>query len=190
MKRIAARSLSVPFLAFVFVAPAYATIDAQGYDENTIRPGDLPGDAPRFENYPASPYRGPTATFRVAHDPLARLFRTRLKEWAASEPNFAGHYILATWGCGTDCTQITIIDAMTGRIFHPAGAGVLDSTNVHDDFIKGDRVVDFRSDSRMLMLVGAPDEDTRRRGISFFVWDHDHLRLLRFVRKTTSTIDR
>jgi hypothetical protein len=32
-------------------------------------------------------------------------------------PDFAGHYTVAYWGCGSPCGRFAIIDARTGRVF-------------------------------------------------------------------------
>jgi len=181
-------------LALVFAliaAPAFAALDAEGYDENTIRPSDIPKDAPRFDDYPATPYAGPNAA-PVLGDRRSRMYRTQLRGWAKEKPNFAGHCILATWGCGTGCTQIAIIDARSGKVFHPPGARTNSVLNVHGDLlVEGDsspRRADFgalqyRADSRLLVLIGMPDNRAENRGISYFVWQNDSLRKVRFVPK-------
>lgn len=46
----------------------------------------------------------------------AALFRTTITEQAKEGPNFAGHYTVATWGCGTECEGYAIIDTITGKI--------------------------------------------------------------------------
>jgi hypothetical protein len=39
-------------------------------------------------------------------------------------PNFAGHYIVVQWGCGTSCVMMVIVDALTGKIYDiPLGFG-------------------------------------------------------------------
>ena len=43
-------------------------------------------------------------------------FRTRLIEGAKKGPNFAGHYTVVTWGCGTNCAVVAIVDAKTGIV--------------------------------------------------------------------------
>lgn len=48
--------------------------------------------------------------------PEAKLFQTTITEQSSEGPNFAGHYTVATWGCGTDCQGFAIIDAITGDI--------------------------------------------------------------------------
>jgi hypothetical protein len=33
------------------------------------------------------------------------------------KPNFAGHYIIISWGCGLPCQENLIVDAITGKYF-------------------------------------------------------------------------
>lgn len=78
-----------------------------------------PANLPRFEDYPAdTSFRGPPAPVDLASSPDARQWRTRLIEGARQGPNFAGHFTVVEWGCGSPCQVQTIIDARTGRIFH------------------------------------------------------------------------
>ena len=173
-------------------APGFGALDAEGYDEHTIRLSDIPKDAPRFDDYPATPYAGPNAAPDVLGDPRSRMYRTQLRGWAKEKPNFAGHYILATWGCGTGCTQIAVIDALTGKVFHPPGARTNSVVNVNGELlVEGDsppRRADFgalryRADSRLLILFGTPENRAANRGISYFVWQNDGLRKVRFIPK-------
>lgn len=48
--------------------------------------------------------------------PQARNFETAITEQAAKGPNFAGHYTIIEWGCGTNCQGHAIVDAETGEI--------------------------------------------------------------------------
>ncbi len=41
------------------------------------------------------------------------------KELAVAGPNFAGHYVIVTWGCGSPCLMAAIVDLKTGRVFPP-----------------------------------------------------------------------
>src|SRR4051812_2968655 len=67
--------------------------------------------APRFEHYPARGiYKGPVARVRL-DSKKARMFRTRLREDSRGGPNFAGHYTVVIWGCGTGCAQMGVVDA-------------------------------------------------------------------------------
>jgi hypothetical protein len=168
---------------------AAAATDEDGYNEVTIRPSDIPLDAPRFESYPAKLYTGRNAKPDLSSDPSTRMFRTQIKEWSKERPNFAGHYIIATWGCGTNCTQLAIVDAITGNVSHPDGVATNDATNVHHELLEGGDLwhasgsIKFRPDSKLLVLIGMPEEDTERRGISYFVWNGTKLSLVRFIHK-------
>ena len=180
-------------LAFALVClPAFGAQDDEGYDEYTIRLSDVPKDAPRFEDYPAKPYAGPNAAVDVRSDRRSRMYRTQLSSWAREKPNFAGHYIVATWGCGMSCTQIAVIDALTGKVFHPPGARTNSVLNVHDALLTADDSSPLRSDfgalqyhvdSRLLILIGMPENRPENRGISYFVWENDGLRRIRFIPK-------
>jgi hypothetical protein len=177
----------VGVLFFWLVAASTAAVDNEGYDEVTIRPSDIPADAPRFEDYTAEAYSGPNGEPDLRSDPRSRMYRTRLAGWAKSKPNFAGSYILATWGCGTDCSSIAIIDAKTGKIFHPKGVTSNVAVNVHHELLAGGGLwhgagaLKYRTDSRLLVLIGSPEERSERRGISYYVWEQEQLRLVRFV---------
>jgi len=189
-----ARPLAAAALAFALalaVQPLLGAPAADG-DEYTIRPSDIPADAPRAADFPAQPYAGVNAAPDVRSDPRSRMYRTQLREWAREKPNFAGHYILATWGCGTGCTQIAIIDAVTGKVFHPPGVRSNQIDGVDENLLvdtpSSPRRSDFGAlhysvDSRLLVLFGTPEQQPQDRGISYFVWDQDHFTRIRIVRK-------
>jgi hypothetical protein len=183
------RNLLLALLASILSFASRASADGDGYDDATIGPSDIPEDAPSYAAYPASPYVGPNAKLQIADDPEAWRYRTRLREWSRAKVNFAGHYILATWGCGTGCVQIMIIDAKSGRVFHPKGIRTNVSVNVHDELLRGgaswhgEGSVQFEPDSELLVLIGSPEEEIARRGISYYVWHDDQLRLIRHVAK-------
>lgn len=48
--------------------------------------------------------------------PYGQMYRTKLREGAATGPNFAGHYTIVLWGCGTGCQFVSVVDARTGRL--------------------------------------------------------------------------
>ena len=81
-----------------------------------------------FEDYPvAQIFAGKPAKLDLGSHPQARTFRTRLIEGAKNGPNFAGHYTIVSWGCGSPCQTIAIIDAVTGRVcaFEEASNGFM-----------------------------------------------------------------
>jgi len=48
--------------------------------------------------------------------PEAKTFYTMITKAISSGSNFAGHFTLASWGCGTDCFGYAVIDTKTGKI--------------------------------------------------------------------------
>jgi hypothetical protein len=75
------------------------------------------GEAPAFSAYPATAqFSGTIAAIDYASDPNARTFRTRLSRGIKKGPNFAGVYRVVSWGCGTDCTHMAIVNVETGRV--------------------------------------------------------------------------
>ena len=83
-----------------------------------------------------------------------RLFRTRLLEASKEPPNFATHYRLTIWGCGSECASGAIIDLATGQIIAPplakSGNPVM-HFNVCQSAYEGFGV-DTRLDSKLLIL--------------------------------------
>ncbi len=93
---------------------------------------------PSFSDYPvALTFRGKVAPVDISSDPDARRFQTRLREGEQDGPNFADHFTLVTWECGTDCNVIAVIDAMTGAVAFGGGFDV---------------GISFRRDSRLVIL--------------------------------------
>src|ERR1035438_1603912 len=39
-----------------------------------------------------------------------------MREGAAMGPNFAGHYTIVTWGCGSSCVSAVVVNANTGAV--------------------------------------------------------------------------
>src|SRR5262245_6502286 len=114
--------LAAAFLCASIVGATPAELDEDGYNAHTIRASDIPRDAPRFEDYPASPYSGPRATPNSRASAYARQYRTRLSHWSGAAHNLAGPYTRGTWTCGTACTQVAVFEARPGSVFHTHGA--------------------------------------------------------------------
>lgn len=92
----------------------------------------------------------------------AKMFRTNLRNAAKEGVNFAGHYILTTWGCGTNCSQSAIIDARNGRVYFPrelegAGFGFCDFPDDTEPTVS-------KADSRLLVLNGFKGGDLEKEG--------------------------
>lgn len=72
-------------------------------------------DEPKFSDYPAEIYTGKVAK-PILDTEDKRMFRTHINEAAKGKPDFAGHFILATWGCGASCVSGAVIDAKSGVV--------------------------------------------------------------------------
>jgi len=90
-----------------------------------------------------------------------RLYRTRIKEAAAKGPNFAGHYSVAEWGCGTACHQLAIVDLNTGKVYDTSFREVDYHTptepNWDPEWWCYPQVANYQIGSRLLIVEGCLD---------------------------------
>ncbi len=106
-------------------------------------------DAPSFEDYPATIYRGKLHDPHLVRRDCSELnafwcFRTRLKEAAREDGiTFAGSFTVAIWGCGTECQSGAVIDRKSGTMFWLPTASL---------------GYDYRADSRLLIVNPNPSE--------------------------------
>ena len=124
---------------------------------------------PHFKDYPAGEiYKGPTAPLVLTRNDLT--YKTRLRSAAKNQkPNFAGHYILTTWGCGTECVDGAVIDAKTGKVYR------WDFTiccwwkpGIDDNF----KPIEFRTDSRLIIFSGRRNEKDGDDGAHFYRFEN------------------
>jgi len=101
-------------------------------------------------------------------DPHARMYRTRLRDAAKHGMNFAGHYAMAEWGCGTSCVEFAAINLKDGRVtFFPSAVSWTSEKNCG---------IRFRRDSRALHVIGdLNEEDSADR---WYEWTGRSFRLL------------
>src|SRR5438067_887624 len=73
-----------------------------------------------FSDYPiARTFRGKASHINFRSCSVARMYRTKLNDAVSLGPNFAGHYGINSWGCGTECIQIRIVDLKNGDVYMP-----------------------------------------------------------------------
>ena len=146
-------------------------------------------DAPRFEDYQVAIWRGSVATLNQHSHPLARTYRTIIREQRREAGiNFAGHYTFVTAGCGTGCSINGIIDAQTGRAYFPReltgwtiSIGDYQISEGEEDFQS------FRADSRLLKIVGRPNIGRMGEGrqgasgVYYYEWVNNRLRLVKLI---------
>lgn len=78
-----------------------------------------------YEEYGVDTFSGKWASVNFSSNITARRFRSAIKRAIfSSGVNFAGHYNLARWGCGTSCQMGAITDLKTGRVYDlPSASG-------------------------------------------------------------------
>lgn len=92
-----------------------------------------------FKDFSASEvYAGVPAEVNFLAYPAAKNFKTKVTEGAKFGPNFAGHYTVVEWGCGTSCQMHAIVDVKTGSIIEFGLGSVLG--------------LEYKLDSRLLIL--------------------------------------
>ena len=131
-------------------------------------------ESPRFEDYPVKEiYRGRVAPV-ILDTHRARMFRTRLREDSRTGTNFAGHYTVVFWGCGTGCAQLAVVDARTGRVYWPP----LDYVDIPgSDEEDPARHPNFRPDSKLLVLTHNHYDGNHTA--YYYLFDKNRFRLLR-----------
>lgn len=135
-----------------------------------------------FKNYPVQEiYKGKAATAK----PLgarARKFKTRIKLGAKEGPNFAGHYTIVLWGCGSDCSGVAIVDAKTGQVFIDPELLEI-TTKVSQDSPK----IQFRLNSSLLVVEGYRSygkiSQPSAIGKWYYNWEDNRLKLIRAFKR-------
>jgi hypothetical protein len=138
---------------------------------------------PSFAGYPATVEKGHAKAINFKNNPGARTMRTRLSEALAGGVNFAGHYVVAGWGCGTGCISGAIIDARTGDVLWPLPLNALGVWYDGQNYV--DEPVAYRKNSRLLIISGSPgvkdNEKEEPNGKYYYEWTGKDLKLIRSV---------
>lgn len=145
------------------------------------------GAAPRFVDYTEPMFKGRAAALKLT-TPLARAYRTRLREGARRAINFAGHYKLHTWSCGTGCLQTAFIDARTGAVFFPEELNGFIACYYQPEAVENlEEALKFERGSRLIVMSGYPmserGKDDPKKGFYYYEWDGKTLKLIKYVEK-------
>lgn len=151
--------------------------------------------APRFEAYPAAD-RGHITNPRLdlTSSPIAKRYRTVLRMETAKGPNYDGHYRVAFWGCGASCAMFALVNLKTGRVITAREFTTVLGTHLDaDEFLPNTESngwgFRYKSESALIVVVGAPDEDESRAGAYYFVLQAERLRLIHTTRVTKNCED-
>jgi len=89
-----------------------------------------------------------------------RGFRTRIREGAKSDVEFAGHYTVPRWGCGTECIGFVVVDSISGKVYDGLGVASLPFPWLQE--YGGDDAIprmEFYPNSRLLKINACPNEE-------------------------------
>jgi hypothetical protein len=117
---------------------------------------------PTFEDCPAT-FRAGHAPTRLVLDARSRVYRRAIADVARGPVNFAGHYVLAEWGCGAGCIMAAAVDTKTGRVTS------LPFT-VSDWPLDVTEPLTHRANSCLLVVQGSRDE-SKEHGTYYFTFD-------------------
>ncbi len=111
------------------------------------------------------------------------MYRTVIRQQMKEGPNFADHYHVAIWGCGASCAQFAVVNLENGHVISANGV-----VSVSGDFVMADGFLPntdsqawgfrFKRDSRLLVLVGAINEDDSKEGAFYYELVGDELKLV------------
>lgn len=130
--------------------------------------------APKFEDFPVSKvYSGPNAKVKLSGNPDAEYFRTNLNNGSKEKTNFAGHYNIVDWGCGTECVNGMMIDNLTGNVFVPT------------QFFAS-RGEEYKANSKLFILNPANEAELEAYEydqisflpVKYYLWDKNKLNLI------------
>ncbi|MFD1557950.1 hypothetical protein ACFSHT_20370 [Paraburkholderia silviterrae] len=108
----------------------------------------------------------PRVTFA---DTRAQQYQTAIRDAAKGPINFAGRYILASWGCGAGCVMAAAIDATSGRATSLP-------FSVSDWPLDVTEPLSYRANSCLLIVRGSRDESAEH-GTYYYAFDGNAFRL-------------
>lgn len=115
---------------------------------------------PTFADFPAANVFGGRSAKPRLTTKDQRMYRTVIRT-GGEEPetlNFAGHYKVPQWGCGTDCSQFAVVGSITGRVHGPFTVSGMPGRWLEDHRNAGLDRIQFKPSSRLLKVNGCPDE--------------------------------
>ncbi|HEV8590494.1 MAG TPA: hypothetical protein VGQ55_00205, partial [Pyrinomonadaceae bacterium] len=112
------------------------------------------GKLPKFNAYPATVEKARAKKIDFRRSPGAGSFRTRLSESLREGTDFAGHYKIAGWGCGTGCISGAVIDMRNGRVYFPEEFYALSVGYFSGDYES--EPLKYKVNSRLLIISGIP----------------------------------
>ncbi len=124
----------------------------------------------KFESFKTSIYKGKLAAPDFTSDPSAKFYKTMIKtQCKAQGVNFAGHYTVIEWGCGTECENIAVVDRLNGRIYY---------TTIPYGGDEGYYGTKYKANSRMLIANSFNLDDHKGYAL---IRDYERIRILEWT---------
>ena len=131
----------------------------------------------RFEDFPIKvAFHGLPKGVDFTGSSDAKLYRTVLRNGAKKGPNFADHFTIVIWGCGTSTQAFAIIDALSGKVYFCSELPFVSYADWHEN----DYGLHFRKDSNLLIANGHIKEDDPK-GRFYFLWKVNKLKLIKSI---------
>ncbi|HWE52623.1 MAG TPA: hypothetical protein VG273_22715 [Bryobacteraceae bacterium] len=132
---------------------------------------------PRFDDYRTGDiFKGKPAE-PVLRTAVQKKFATQIRRQSVLPANFAGHYRVADWGCGSSCVSIALIDLTTGNVyegpFSTLGYGPAYR------YEGGSEELEYRVSSKLLIVRGCPED--KNCGTYYYEWKGDRFNQLRYM---------
>lgn len=128
---------------------------------------------PSPKEYPAEKATAETLKTNVQlhfNSKNARLFKSAISSAFTKPSNFADHFVIAHWGCGSSCSQFAIANKETGEIYFAPDINV-----VVDVYGQNQERLVYNIDSRLLVITGSINEDSNDKGQFFYKWEKNNL---------------
>jgi hypothetical protein len=177
-------------VALLCVLPTPMTASAQvppaSFEEcDFVTTADLSDPkAPTFAQHPVPTQKAVSAArLDLKSNPIAKTYRTVLRREMTEGPNYAGHYRVVVWGCGTSCAMFAVVDLENGKVITTRDFATVSGVHLAaDDFLPGTASDGWgfrhKLDSSLLVVLGDPDEDESRSGAHYFIVQGEALRLI------------
>jgi hypothetical protein len=124
----------------------------------------------------AEAFNGPAAP-PLIRSPAQKKFEAQIRRQSTLPANFAGHYKIAEWGCGSSCVSIAIVNLKTGEV-HDGPFSTLGYGSAYT-YEGGFEELEYKASSRLLVVRGCPED--KNCGTYYFEWKGNHFERLRFA---------
>ena len=163
-----------PVIAVITIVSIFAPFDVLGDKKRT----------PRFADFPVrKAWKGRPAEVKLITSE-ARSYRRRLRDAAKEKPNFAGHFRVVLWGCGSECIAGAILDLPTGQVVAPPN--LENSGESHLSFCQSAYApsgLEYRVDSKLLIVRCGLNFNLRQNknipDTYYYAWEEERVRLVR-----------